>query len=393
MKGPKKNSSSRCLFVWLTVLNVALFSAAFYTYLSAHRVNADAISFVDKAKSMIAFSKASTIANSTVVTGALSSLAHLLSSEDPGDNPVSVPSEALPGKIPDVLCDDSVWCSIPMPAKSLFKFDAPTDERRWRIAQAQAASGEQVLLERASKVFPNPFNFLDGDKSFRKLHDTVDVFFDSASDFQALLPGGLSDYKRRLENREKNVDNNYEEQLVDLRGEYSQALEKEYSENSKRKLKEKKILEGAVRGGDQSVYKRQVVPAPYDFRGAKRAAVLQIGYIAFHKDAGTYFAGDFKGGVFITRPDFLKHWAAVKEKIDTPFVAMCVLNENWGFLSTMFPNRTAGWGKCCDKRDAMHKNLYDFLDHKKTLMLVVGQHHNISHPKVITVPRGLPLTW
>ena len=67
------------------------------------------------------------------------------------------------------------------------------------------------------------------------------------------------------------------------------------------------------------------------------------------------------------------------------------MNENWGMLSTMVPNRTAKWGNCCEKpRDRV---IYDFLNHPKTLMLAVNQHTNISHPKVLVLPRGIPLTW
>ena len=57
----------------------------------------------------------------------------------------------------------------------------------------------------------------------------------------------------------------------------------------------------------------------------------------------------------------------------------------------MYPNRTAKWGRCCDQ--PKHKLLHEFLDHPKTLMVVIGQHSNISHPKVLTIPRGLPLNW
>ena len=61
------------------------------------------------------------------------------------------------------------------------------------------------------------------------------------------------------------------------------------------------------------------------------------------------------------------------------------------WLATMYPNRTAKWGRCCDQ--PKHKLLHEFLDHPKTLMVVIGQHSNISHPKVLTIPRGLPLNW
>lgn len=78
-------------------------------------------------------------------------------------------------------------------------------------------------------------------------------------------------------------------------------------------------------------------------------------------------------------------------RIDTPFIAVCSLNENWGFLSTRFPNRTAGWGQCCvSKKDML---VYDFLNHEKTLMLITNQHTNVSHPKLLILPRGIPITW
>jgi hypothetical protein len=290
--------------------------------------------------------------------------------------------------IDEVACTDKVWCAVPMPQRSHFKFDPPTDKVKWRIAQSQAASGEQVLLRRVTKVFPHPFDFLDGDKSFRKLHSTVDIFIDSKEDFKALLPGGIPGgfYSRRLESSNNDQENIVDEHLVEV--EYSQKLEEQLS----RRRLVNKVLEGAKKGQAQSVDKNQVVPQPYHYKIAKRSPIVQIGYMAF-KRAGAYFAGDFQGGVFMKREDFFSEWAVLKDKIDTSFVTMCALNENWGFLSTMFPNRTAGWGKCCEKTNFAHKDLYDFLDHKKTLMLVVGQHSNISHPKILTIPRGVPLTW
>ena len=46
---------------------------------------------------------------------------------------------------------------------SHFKFfDAPTDEYKWKLAQIQAARGDQVLLEKAIKALPNHFDLLDG---------------------------------------------------------------------------------------------------------------------------------------------------------------------------------------------------------------------------------------
>jgi hypothetical protein len=85
---------------------------------------------------------------------------------------------------------------------------------------------------------------------------------------------------------------------------------------------------------------------------------------------------------------------------ETGFIGIGDLDENWGWLSTHFLNRTTSWrfssGKNVDSR-GMPRNgqLEDvklFLDHEKLLMMVVNQHSNISHPKIITIPlRGITL--
>jgi hypothetical protein len=67
------------------------------------------------------------------------------------------------------------------------------------------------------------------------------------------------------------------------------------------------------------------------------------------------------------------------------------LNENWGWLSSYYPNRTKDWGSCCSKD--IDKILWEFLEDDRTLALIVNQHTNLSHPKVITFPRGLPIAW
>ena len=143
-----------------------------------------------------------------------------------------------------------------MPSKSFYKFDTPpTDARRWKIAQAQAASGEQVLLKRVSKVFPAPWNtFLDGDKSFRGLHSMVDIFVDSKADLNSLLPGSGSSSIQRQHRRR------LEEETID------------------------RSLPNPIISPDSKLRKFQVVPPPYDYREAERAPIIQLGYAAFKKD-------------------------------------------------------------------------------------------------------------
>jgi hypothetical protein len=78
------------------------------------------------------------------------------------------------------------WCSIPMPAKSFFGFDAPDDPVEWRRAQILASRGGHVLLRRVMRAFPHPNDFLDGDIAFRQLHKTIDVFIDKEHYFEKL---------------------------------------------------------------------------------------------------------------------------------------------------------------------------------------------------------------
>lgn len=76
------------------------------------------------------------------------------------------------------------------------------------------------------------------------------------------------------------------------------------------------------------------------------------------------------------------------DKIEAPFIFVHANNENWGMFSTYLPNRTADWGSCCSEKD--YGILKKMLDHHKLLMFVVTQHANYSHPKILTLPRGVP---
>jgi hypothetical protein len=65
------------------------------------------------------------------------------------------------------------------------------------------------------------------------------------------------------------------------------------------------------------------------------------------------------------------------------------MNENWGWISTNFPARTGEWERF--PRDPLQELLIKkFLDSDKVVMLVVNQHLNISHPKLMVLPRGIP---
>lgn len=87
------------------------------------------------------------------------------------------------------------------------------------------------------------------------------------------------------------------------------------------------------------------------------------------------------------RHNLLTHWKNINSaEIDTPFILVHSHNENYGLLSTLLPNRTANWGICCSQEE--YATLMDILNHNKTLLFLTNQHNNITHPKLLTMPRG-----
>ena len=300
------------------------------------------------------------------------------------------------------VCTDFNWCSIPMPKTSFYKFKPPQDMDKWKAAQILAASGAQVLLKRIVKVFPNPFDFLDGDRSFRRIHRTIDIFVDEKNGLGVLKASS----KQSLTLNDKDMGTEKEERrrgrklsIVSTTATSSSDMSKDRLGSFQRSSFDSQTVEdGGGVGGKKGpimfpweLEGRKVVPEAYNFRAAARAPIVQMGYTAFTKDLNSYFSGNFIGGAFINRNDFFKQWKDIKNEIDVPFITVCSLNENWGVFSTMFPNRTAAWGSCCSKKS--DDNLHEFLNHPKTLMMVINQHSNLSHPKILTLPRGVPLTW
>ena len=109
-----------------------------------------------------------------------------------------------------------------------------------------------------------------------------------------------------------------------------------------------------------------------------------------------------------------------KYKLPRKIVAIGAMDENWGWASTTITNRTAGWGYGLINKNPRRSSgstlshslahthaltntlthsftefsdeeLKPFLDDPNLLALIVNQHHNLTHPKVISVPRGLLL--
>lgn len=253
-------------------------------------------------------------------------------------------------------CNHPIWCHVPAPTESLFRFPhPPNDPIRWRRAQQVAASGEPLLAKRIVPHFSDYFNFLEGSQTMRSYLGLGDYFMDNNHGFEVLHqnhPG----YTR---NRQPKTDV--------FGGPYHKyAWENESSPS--------------------------VIPEPYKLSEMKRAPVIHIGYFAFDRkgssSASGFFGGKSVGEAVVDRNKFLRIWQKGKDKIDRPWIGIHYANENWGMFSTYFPNRTVNWGKCCTQ----HENLIkEMLDHPKTLMLLTNQHHNMTHPKLISLPLGVPI--
>ena len=219
------------------------------------------------------------------------------------------------------------WKSIEMPLKSYFGgMSAPDDAETWSLAITHARRGSQILLEKLREKIRSPHHLIHGDIHFRWLHRQADVFLSNTN----LKPENSRDFK---------------------------ALATEYF--------------------------------------GERIPVAMMGYYEFtHKH-------EEGGGAATRHLDFGPEWIAAQKNMSNPrlipraFVGIGCPNENWGWLSTYFLNRTINWKHTFAGKDILRGQadqtgeLRQFLDDDRLVMLVVNQHHNISHHKLISAPIGL----
>lgn len=84
-------------------------------------------------------------------------------------------------------------------------------------------------------------------------------------------------------------------------------------------------------------------------------------------------------------------------KIPQRIVGVGLMDENWGWLSTHFLNRSVSWamslGPISNPYDPNFRYCDDFmnsfLNDDNLIMMVVNQHHNCTHPKIISFPLGV----
>ena len=225
--------------------------------------------------------------------------------------------------------DNNDWMSIKLPEKSYFMgFAPPTDAKKWEIAKQQARDGKLVLLPKIIEQIPNPQDIVDGDTAFRWIHRMGDVFLTT----------------------EKNND-------------------------------------------PQKVLDEYFIPVAPFAKSEKKIPVVLFGYREF-ENKQTH-SGNWIHFHPFTAENTLNYMRDGKLKLNRKIIGVGSMDENWGWLSTHILNRTCLWGMGFgkDPRDSPYmyhtEQIKPFLDDPNLVMLVVNQHHNVTHPKVISIPRGM----
>ncbi len=128
--------------------------------------------------------------------------------------------------------------------------------------------------------------------------------------------------------------------------------------------------------------------------GGGRAPIVMLGNHKFEK---RYYEGGLTSIITLGPEEVVKtpeKWG-FKDKI----VALGLPNENWGWASTQFLNRSVSWrislgpgdiGPLDKRWKYPDELLQSFLDKDDLIALFVNQHHNLScHPKVLSTPLGI----
>lgn len=122
-----------------------------------------------------------------------------------------------------------------------------------------------------------------------------------------------------------------------------------------------------------------------------RTPFVMVGHKVFHFKS---FDGEVIGAKTFGIDEMISRIKRKKITFPKKFIAIGNMDENWGWASSAFLNRTASWGFSFDPSlgplQSKHtEELLPFLENPNLVMLIINQHHNISHPKVLTVPRGV----
>ena len=142
---------------------------------------------------------------------------------------------------------------------------------------------------------------------------------------------------------------------------------------------------------DLFIDKHKGVDEVNNYIGA-RSPITLIGYQTFEHE---YHDGARKESFSFPAHELSQQLSENKVKFTRKFVGVGNMDENWGYLSTHILNRTASWGftlspcGCPLESRSSLEEIKTFLDDPFLIMLLVNQHHNVTHPKVVSLPRGI----
>ena len=128
-----------------------------------------------------------------------------------------------------------------------------------------------------------------------------------------------------------------------------------------------------------------------------RAPIAKLGYRQFKYD---HFEGEEIGWESFSPQEVFEKLAKKEKELKHPipkkFIGIGMMDENWGWLSTYFLNRTVLWSSHLLPQNNLQffgnvfpeEEISSFLNDPKLLMLLVNQHHNVTHEKVLSIPLG-----
>ena len=128
----------------------------------------------------------------------------------------------------------------------------------------------------------------------------------------------------------------------------------------------------------------------------KKAPIIHFGYNVFNfrNFEGNYNHTHSLGPTYVMTQN---HGKPID--IPRPIVGIGAMDMNWGWMSTNFLNRTINWGATLNHHKARNpykkdftypqEQLQIFLDNPNLIMFITNQHHNMTHPKVLSMPLGI----
>ena len=137
----------------------------------------------------------------------------------------------------------------------------------------------------------------------------------------------------------------------------------------------------SAEGSDKNLPLSEVLK---DISVGQRAALTMIGFGAFDNSPEDFEGTPRRGfyGHTMFPAQLIQKYTLKKFTLPRPIVGIGFMNENWGWLSTHFLNRTCGWGYHLTE-DLRHsgnsatQQMLPFLDDPNLVMLLVNQHHNV----------------